>query len=77
MKFLSVFALIVFIAGVLFFGYIFIVQKSMRPTGNQDDLLDDPQVSAQRQSEKAEETWEKQRRLMEDQKQRMRDLQRR
>jgi len=77
-------ALILSIAGSLYYGYIFVLQKSMRASqGNSLPKLesplvpDDPAAQQREQKMKAEETWERQRRMMEDQKQRNRDLLRR
>jgi hypothetical protein len=76
MKFLTAISLIAFVCGILFFGYIFVVQKTMSPTVIEKDPFENPMTTAQRQSQKTEEAWEQQRRMREDQIQRMRDLQR-
>jgi len=76
MKTFTLFVLAGIVSAAMYFGYIFVVQKSMR-LAPQQTIKDNPLEEVQRQKTRTEDTWERQKRMMEEQRQKMRDMQRR
>ncbi len=70
------FLIVALVAGLLYYGYIFVVQKTLHPSSTPADQQDYTKA-VKKQSQKAEQTWDQQRRMMETQQDRLRDLQRR
>ena len=76
MKYITVIIVIIAVLSALYFGYIFMLGKVMHQDNTQDDTLADFRTQVD-QSDKIQELREKQKRLMEERQQRLRDMQRR
>ena len=72
----TLFAIAAAVIAGLYFGYIYVVQKSMHAVP-QETTIEDPLEEVRKQKTRTEETWERQKRMMEEQRQKIKDLQRR